>query len=324
MAAKEIFVKIKRVLINTGLIEACRKERAKTKWKINKLTNVTVFAVLLRGVPMGCKDAVLPEILAKDHTFSCLPYKKNTRKPYNDNHCHFRGLILYLHGNGGLEAETSKMFTLLLEKIRRTDPASFQDFCMIDIPIVEDLVQVNIFLYDIDFVNEGMIGQLARRRFGIFFNNVRLLRHNSHVCYVTNINALFEAYRCPSCGQLIKNAGNLERHLTTCKERVRQFFHKNVYQFRETLFDKLDTFGFSYTDNQKLPTNMAIFYFESICLADENFKVAKTTTWIGIHIPISVPILSNLTGEPIFFCNLDPRDSVSSFLDALENLATQS
>ena len=40
--------------------------------------------------------------------------------------------------------------------------------------------------------------------------------------------------------------------------------------------------------------------------------------------PISVSISSNLIQEPIFLCNPNPCDSVSSFIDALENVATQS
>ena len=35
-------------------------------------------------------------------------------------------------------------------------------------------------------------------------------------------------------------------------------------------------------------------------------------------------IPSNLIQEPVILCNLNPRELVSSFIDALDNLATQS
>ena len=38
-----------------------------------------------------------------------------------------------------------------------------------------------------------------------------------------------------------------------------------MYQLRETLFEKFDSFGIPYTENQKLFSNMAIFDFEPIC-----------------------------------------------------------
>ena len=55
------------------------------------------------------------------------------------------------------------MFKLLRVKIRATNPASFLGVCVNDIPIVEDLVQVNIFLYDIVFVDGTMIGEVGQK-----------------------------------------------------------------------------------------------------------------------------------------------------------------
>ena len=48
---------------------------------------------------MGCKDAVLPESLLKNHTVNCLNYEQNTKKPYKDNLCLCRALPLHLHGD---------------------------------------------------------------------------------------------------------------------------------------------------------------------------------------------------------------------------------
>ena len=81
-----------------------------TKWRSYKLTNLTVFAALLKDVPMGCKNAVLPEPLLKNHTINCLTYEENTRQPYNDNLSLFRAIALHLHGTQRLEEETSKIF----------------------------------------------------------------------------------------------------------------------------------------------------------------------------------------------------------------------
>ena len=69
---------------------------------------------------------------------------------------------------------------------------------MNDFPSLEDLIQVKNFLYDIDFVDGAMIGDLSRKKVCKLFNTFQVLRYNSHVCYISNINVLFEAYRCPS------------------------------------------------------------------------------------------------------------------------------
>ena len=69
---------------------------------------------------------------------------------------------------------------------------------MDDIPSVEDIVGINIFIYDIDLIDGAMVGELARRSIKKYEKNVQLIRYNSHICYVDNINALFKAFRCPT------------------------------------------------------------------------------------------------------------------------------
>ena len=38
------------------IVDICTRERANTKWKFYKLTNLKFFDSLLKDVPMGCKD----------------------------------------------------------------------------------------------------------------------------------------------------------------------------------------------------------------------------------------------------------------------------
>ena len=171
-----------------------------------------MFAALLRDIPMGCKDAVPPESL-ENHTVKCLTFEKNTRKPYNDNLCLFRVLALHLHGNERLEEETSKLFNLFVVNSTNLDPSKFQGVCMDDIPSVEDIVGINIFIYDMDLIDGAMVGELARRSIKKYEKSVQLIRYNSHICYVDNIHALFKAFRCPTCDTYFQKTGNLECHL---------------------------------------------------------------------------------------------------------------
>ena len=57
---KDDLLKLKEILKKTDVIESCTKERSNMNWRFFKLTNLTIFAALLRDIPMGCKDAVLP------------------------------------------------------------------------------------------------------------------------------------------------------------------------------------------------------------------------------------------------------------------------
>ena len=107
-------VKLKDIPNKTDVIESCSRERMNKKWRFYKLTNLTVFAALLKDDPMGCKDAVLPKPLLKNCTINCLTYEENTRQPFNDNMCLFRALALHLYRNQRLEEKTSNLFILFI------------------------------------------------------------------------------------------------------------------------------------------------------------------------------------------------------------------
>ena len=270
-------INLKGKLQKMDIADLCTRERADTKWKFYKLTNLTVFVALLKDVPMGCKDSLLPELLLKNQNVNCLTFEKNTRKPYNDILCLFRAVALHLFGNERLEEKTSKIFNIFLDNCGEADPSNFQGVHTTDIPKVEEQLQLITFLYDIDFVNGELIGELARRSFQKFEKSVKLLRYNNHFCYVSDMNSFFKTFRCSTCDTIFSKTVNLERNLVTCSERVKHIYPKNVYQLRETLFEKLDSFNIPYREDQKLFKNLAVFDFESVCNKEETYKETETT-----------------------------------------------
>ena len=226
---------------------------------------------------MGCKDTVLPEPVLKKHIVNCLTFERITRQPYNDNLCLFRALALHSHGNEKLEEETSKIFNGFLNNSEEGFVSKFQGVHLNDVRKVEDLLQLNIFLYDFDFLDGELIGELCRRSFQKYEKSVKLLRYNNHICYVNNNNAFFKAFRCTTCDTFISQAGNLERHLVTCSDGVKHIYPKNIYQLRETLFERLDAFNIPYRIEQKLLKSLALFDFEYICVKENSYKQTETT-----------------------------------------------
>ena len=110
------------------LIFVRERERVNTKWKFYKLTNLKIFAALLKDIPMGCKDTVLPEPILKNHNVNCLTFERKTSQPYNDNLCLFRAVALHLFGNERLEEETSKMFNLSQKTVKKVTSQSSRVF----------------------------------------------------------------------------------------------------------------------------------------------------------------------------------------------------
>ena len=182
----------------------------------------------------------------------------------------------------------------MIKKLVGMNPNQFQGVHKNDIPTAEDLLTLNILLYDIDIVDGNNVEELARRCLQKYENTVLLLRYNNHICYVNNINAVFQSFRCPNCDTFVNKTFNVERHLTTCSERVKNVYPRKVYQVRKTPFDKLDSIGIKYTSEQTLFKNLAIFNVTSVRVQEETFRNTNTTNWIGKHVPISVTIFSNL------------------------------
>ena len=90
--------------------------------------------------------------------------------------------------------------------------------------------------------------------------------------------------------------------------------------FEKPFSEKLEGFNLPVSEENKLLNNLAVFNFESICVATEELKETKTTTWIGKRVPISVFISSNLIDEPIFLYNKDPKKLIIDFVSKVELL----
>ena len=228
-------------LNKTDVIESCSREKLNTKWRFYNLTNLSaVFAALLKDVLVDCKDKVLPQHLLKNRTIKNLTFEERTRQPYNDNLCLFRAPAFHLRGNQKLEEEASKNLNLFINGMYGLNPLQFQVVHINDITVVEDILHLNIFLYEIENVDGKIIDELVRLSVQKYGNAARLLRYNIHICYVGNINPVFQSFRCPNCDIFFNKTSNLERLVTSCTERVKHVHPKNFYQIGETLFDKLN------------------------------------------------------------------------------------
>ena len=71
---------LKQNVQKADFVDLCTRERAKTKRKFYKLTNLTAFPALLKDIPMGFKDSVLPEPLLTNQKVNYLTFEKKYKK----------------------------------------------------------------------------------------------------------------------------------------------------------------------------------------------------------------------------------------------------
>ena len=196
VCTKDYLTKLKGNLNKTDVIESCSRERLNTKWRFNKLTNLTVFAALLKDIPMECKTAVLAESLFTNGTIYYLTYEEIKKQLYYDNV--FVRLLSICTALNDRNETTSKIFNLSLNKMDGLIANQSQGVHLNDFPIVENMPTLNILLSR-DIVDRNIIGELARRSLQKYENTVRLLKYNNRICYVNNNNAVFQSLRCPNC-----------------------------------------------------------------------------------------------------------------------------
>ena len=81
VSSPDDFVNLIENLQKMDIIDLCTRERANTKWKFYKLSNLTIFAALPKVIPMCCKDTVLREPLLRNCNVNCLTFERNSSQP---------------------------------------------------------------------------------------------------------------------------------------------------------------------------------------------------------------------------------------------------
>ena len=151
---------------------------------------------------------------------NCLLSNKD-KEPYKDHLCLFRALAMYMNGHNDLDSHTSRYFTDVISKSGH-DPKIFPVVSVEDLPVVEEIVQRKIFIYDFNIQKGEYVGELARRIIGRFDKTVKLLRFNNHIIHTNDIDSFFKCFRCPSCDSFFNKSDNYNKHLLRCKDRVKR------------------------------------------------------------------------------------------------------
>ena len=221
----------------------------------------------------------LTEPLLRHTQVDCLLSNKY-KEPYKDHLCLFRALALYMNGHNDLDSDLSRYFTEFISK-SGYDPKSFRGVSVDDLSVVEEIMQRNIFIYDFDIKEGDYVGELARRSIGRFDKTVKLMRFNNHIIHTNDIDFFFKCFRCPSCDTFFNKSDNFNKHLLRCMDRVKLTYPKNVYELRETLFEKLEEFNLPVSEDNKLFNNLAIFDFSvDLC----SYLDRKTCTNFSLYI----------------------------------------
>ena len=88
------------------------------------------------------------ELLLRPTQVNCLLSDKD-KQQYKDHLCLFRVLTMDLHGHSNLDAHTSQLFTEFISN-PGYDLKNFRGVSIDDLPLVDEIVERNIFIYNFD------------------------------------------------------------------------------------------------------------------------------------------------------------------------------
>ena len=148
---------------------------------------------MLKSVPVGCRDILLPPNLVKRSDVNCLAYKSNKER-CNDNICLPRAVCMHKTGNERVEEETKKLFNAYLTANPHLSVQDFRGVGLEDLHIAERPAEVNFLVYDIEVSDSGVIGELADRSLRPFNSTATLLRYNNLISYATDVIKVFEFF----------------------------------------------------------------------------------------------------------------------------------
>ena len=221
---RDDLAKLKEILNKTDIIELCSRERLSTKWRFQKLPHLTVFATFLNDAPMECQNAVYSNFFWEMVQTAASGMKKIQENLITITCAFFVHLHSFRMALNNWKRKLQICTNYLLIKWIDWAPINSKGSTSTIFRLLKRTLTLNIQLYVLDFVVATIIGEIARQSEQKHENTVHLLRYNNHIVYVNNINAVFQFFRCPNCDTSFNRKFNLEQHITTCSERVKNTF----------------------------------------------------------------------------------------------------
>ena len=112
--------------------------------------------------------------------------------------CLFLEQAMHMNGHNDLYSHNSRYLTGFVLKSGH-DPNSFRGVSVENLPVVDEIVQRNIFIYNFKVQEEEYVGKLAQKIIGRLDETVKLMRFYHDIIHTIDVESFFKCFRCPSC-----------------------------------------------------------------------------------------------------------------------------
>ena len=197
-----------------------------------------------------------------------------------------------------------------------------------ELPQLENLFQVNIFVYTLEPLEDGKtVVHPVWRSLEKYSSNLYLNLYKKHFSYIKAMTKYSKSYACSRCGKYWKDGFRLNRHEKTCEAKVRYKFPGGVFHLPKTVFELLEEEGVSIPEDLKYFPYHATFDFECLFNKETVPQDSVKVHWEAQHVPLSVSVCSNIPdyNKPIcFLSDGDSKDLLKNLIDYLVKISQHS
>ena len=192
------------------------------------------------------------------------------------------------------------------------DTRGFSGVTDLDLPVLEDLFHLNIYVYTLDRSAGSRFAVLLRRPFTVNLvsprENMTLHRENSHYRLVLHMDRYASSYKCSHCGQIFVRKANHERHLRTCQNQLSTIYKGGPYHIAPTVFDMLERVGIHVEESKRFYPYRLTYDIETCQQKVSAPTYANVTTR---HVFLSVSVASNVPGYQQTVCFVSDGDPLA-------------
>ena len=317
MHSRKTLTRLIRDISKKDIEKYINEYRPNSTWIPYYVTNVS-YDVYHLDFPMGhtCAIPAVLKNLARHHTVEVFIRNYRCNKAYTDKLCFFRALCF--HRMGFLDSELINKYRkdwlkYLSARETKISTKKWTGLRLHAIPDMEDFLKTNINIYTL--VEKTVVKTIYKSP-AKYNDTIQLDLQGYHLSYIRNFKIYAKQFVCPCCERVFNRHSNVKRHLRVCTFRRKQCFPGRLYKPTSNVFDRLESFGITVPQSQRLYPDYIFFDSESI-LKPVNKMLSFTVKQINTHQPICISIVSNLEKyqKAHVIYNKNPRALVQEFLD---------
>ena len=302
------------------------QQRPDTKYIPVMVTHAAVNIWFLTDLAIGCDHRKLPDFLRLNRGLELFKTRGGIECE-DDNLCFFRCVSYFLHSN----SSSTLALNLYKKWVAYCKQRNIKDCCLLDegkvqgitlcnIPLAEDLFQINIEVYQLD---SALMCQPVMRSMKLHDKTLllNLDDSNSHFLYIKDFSVFAKKFKCSSCEKVFRGGSLLTRHFKSCENISGETYPGGFVNNADTIFTRLAYMNIDVAKDRQFCRDFLFFDCESLLLTHRE-NISSSTNLNQKHKPVSIGVASTIEGykDGKVFLNEDETALLKEFVQYISQV----